>query len=446
MSTQAVEFEKPPAASGRGVAVAAAASIFGWGLDLFDLFLLLYVAPVVGKLFFPAGQPMLSLAGAYISFSVALLVRPIGSAIFGSYADRNGRRKAMLVAVIGVGISTAVFGLLPTVAQIGWAASVIFLLFRLVQGIFVGGVIASTHTIGTEAVPERWRGLMSGAVGGGGSSIGGFLASSVFFIVSTIAPGPAFAEWGWRLMFFSGLLSSVVGIFLSRSLEESPAFQRLQQEKKLRKQQIGIVESPLKTLMSAKYRGVFVLNLLLSFGAGAGYYLTTGYLPSFFAIVNKVPNSTASLMLIAVSFAGITAAMFTGNLSQRIGRRPVFVVMGAVRIFAYPALFLAMARTDSFVLLALAGATLSFITNASYGPLQIFLNERFPTALRASGTGLSWNIGFAIGGTLPALVPLVSGSAAGLPTALAIFSCVVSVIFFGAALVVPETRGNLDRY
>ena len=120
MSTQAIEDDAAPAASGRGTAVAAAASIFGWSLDLFDLFLLLYVAPVVGKLFFPAGEPMLSLAGAYISFSVALFVRPVGSAIFGAYADRNGRRKAMLVAIIGVGFSTAVFGLLPTVAQIRW--------------------------------------------------------------------------------------------------------------------------------------------------------------------------------------------------------------------------------------------------------------------------------------------------------------------------------------
>src|SRR5438270_5827521 len=141
--------------SGRQILVAAMASLFGWGLDLFDLFILLYVAPVVGKLFFPADAPMLSLAGAYASFAVTLLVRPLGSAIFGSYADRKGRRKAMMVAVTGVGLATAVFGLLPSVAQIGWAATGLFLAFRLIQGIFVGGVVASSHTIGTESVPER---------------------------------------------------------------------------------------------------------------------------------------------------------------------------------------------------------------------------------------------------------------------------------------------------
>ena len=101
-----------------------------------------------------------------------------------------------MVAVTGVGISTAVFGLLPSVAQIGWAATVLFLVFRLIQGIFVGGVVASSHTIGTESVPERWRGLMSGAVGGGGSAVGGLLASLVFFVVTLIAPGDAVRRLG----------------------------------------------------------------------------------------------------------------------------------------------------------------------------------------------------------------------------------------------------------
>ncbi len=227
MQTAATFASDPPAhakPTGRQTATAAMASLFGWGLDLFDLFILLYVAPVVGALFFPADKPMLSLAGAYASFAVTLLIRPLGSALFGSYADRFGRRRALMVAVTGVGLSTAVFGLLPTVGQIGWLATAIFLVFRLVQGIFVGGVVAASHTIGTESVPERWRGLMSGAVGGGGSAIGGLLASLVFYVVSLMAPGEAFTEWGWRLMFFSGLLTSVIGLILFRNLEESPIF------------------------------------------------------------------------------------------------------------------------------------------------------------------------------------------------------------------------------
>src|SRR5215469_14322260 len=123
------------------------ASLLGWSLDLFDLFILLYVAPVVGKLFFPTSNPTLSLAAVYASFAVTLLMRPVGSAIFGHYADLHGRKGAMLIAIIGVGTSTAAFGALPTVAQAGVFAPVIFLILRLVQGVFVGGVVASTHTI-----------------------------------------------------------------------------------------------------------------------------------------------------------------------------------------------------------------------------------------------------------------------------------------------------------
>jgi len=446
MSIHAAE-EQPPivAVSNRSTAIAAAASIFGWSLDLFDLFILLYVAPVVGKLFFPAAEPMFSLAGAYVSFSVTLLVRPLGSAIFGTYADKHGRRNALLVAVIGVGISTAIFGLLPTVGQIGWGATVLFLFFRVVQGVFVGGVIASSHTIGTEAVPERWRGLMSGSVGGGGASIGAFLASAVFFCVSAIAPGPAFAIWGWRLMFFSGLITSLLGVLLFRSLEESPAFRRLQLEKAEKRRLSGPVPSPLKTLLSPKYRTIFVINVLMSLGAGGGYYLTTGYLPSFYAVVNKIPNSSASVMLVGVSIAGLVGAMLTGHISQFVGRKPIFLITGVLRLIAYPCLFLLMANTSDIVLLAVYGMCLAYITNASYSPLQVFLNERFPTEIRATGTGLSWNIGFAVGGTLPALVPLVAGSASKLPVTLACFSVAVSVIFLIGAILVPETRGNLER-
>src|SRR3984957_18104781 len=155
--------------AGRQMRNAILASVLGWSLDLFDLFILLYVAPVVGALFFPSSVPTLSLAAVYASFAVTLLMRPVGSAVFGHYADLHGRKGAMLIAIVGVGITTAAFGLLPTMAQVGVIAPVIFLVLRLVQGVFVGGVVASTHTIGTESVPMQYRGLMSGLIGGGGA-------------------------------------------------------------------------------------------------------------------------------------------------------------------------------------------------------------------------------------------------------------------------------------
>lgn len=432
------------APSARQTIVASLSSIFGWGLDLFDLFILLYIAPIVGRLFFPASQPMLSLAAAYASFSVTLLVRPLGSALFGSYADRRGRREAMMVAVVGVGVSTAIFGLLPTVAQIGWAAAALFLAFRLIQGIFVGGVVASSHTIGTESVPERWRGLMSGCIGGGGSAMGGLLASLVFYIVTLIAPGPALAAWGWRLMFFSGLLTSIVGIFLFRSLDESPFFRAAEARKAARHESL-VAERPVAQLFKAPYRSRFLVNILLSLGAGAGYYLTSGYLPAFLSVVSRIPRHEASVILICASIAGAAGAISFGALSQAIGRRKVFLLAGILRIVAFPLLYLAMGNAGGTGLLVLYALILCFLANGSYGPLLIFLNERFPTRLRATGTGLSWNIGFAIGGMMPTFVSIAAARHHGdLPAILAIFTVGSSVIFLIGALVVPETRGNLQ--
>lgn len=269
MSTSSLAESTDPKVDEKHMRSAIFASTLGWALDLFDLFILLYVAPVIGQLFFPSTHPMLSLAAVYASFAVTLLMRPIGSAIFGHYADAHGRKGAMMVAMIGVGLSTAAFGLLPTIHQVGFIAPVLFLIMRLVQGIFVGGVVASTHTVGTESVPAHWRGGMSGLVGGGGAGIGALLASIVFLITSWIFPGEAFAQWGWRCMFFAGLLSAVLGIYIFRNLEESPFFKRLQAEKAAKK--ASAPAAPLKALFSPPYRNVLLVNLLLTFGGGAGY-------------------------------------------------------------------------------------------------------------------------------------------------------------------------------
>lgn len=416
---------------------AIAASSLGWALDLFDLFILLYVAPIVGKLFFPSAFPTLSLAAVYASFAVTLLMRPFGSALFGSYADRYGRRGAMIVAVIGVGISTALFGALPTIEQIGLAAPILFLVLRLIQGLFVGGVVASTHTIGTESVPPYWRGAMSGLIGGGGAGIGALLASIVYYITSEVFPGDLYGVWGWRCMFFSGIISSVLGFFIFNSLEESPVWAQLKASRG------EVLKAPVRALFSREYLPILLVNLMMTTGGGAGYYLTSGYLPAFLKVVSKIPNDTASLILIAGSFIAIVASITAGHLSTLWGRRPTLIVLAVIRIVLLPLCYVEMGNTQNIGTLAFWGLLLTFFGNAGYAPLLIFLNERFPTAMRSTGTGLSWNIGFAIGGMMPAFVSLFSAAPADLPNMLAIFVFAISVVFLVGALIIPETRGNL---
>jgi MHS family proline/betaine transporter-like MFS transporter len=420
---------------------ALVASVLGWSLDLFDLFILLYVAPVIGALFFPSTVPTLSLAAVYASFAVTLLMRPFGSAIFGHYADVHGRKNAMFVAIIGVGFSTAAFGLLPTIAQAGAVAPILFLVLRLVQGVFVGGVVASTHTIGTEsATPER-RGAMSGLIGGGGAGLGALLASFIFLITSSVFPGDAFAVWGWRCMFFSGLLSSLLGWFIFNSLEESPFFKEKQRQKAAGV--ASVTETPVKTLFSSSWRNVLLLNLLVTFGGGAGYYITSGYLPSFLKVVNNVPNNVSSLILMGASVVAIVSAIAVGALSDAIGRRKTFLLAGVCMIILLPLCYLGMAAAKDTTMITLYALAIAFLGNAGYAPILIFLNERFPTEIRASGTGLSWNIGFALGGMMPTFVSLAAGTPAQIPTSLATFAVVIFAIYLVGAFLVPETKGNL---
>src|ERR1700727_2301890 len=371
--------------AGRQMRNAILASVLGWSLDLFDLFILLYVAPVVGALFFPSSVPTLSLAAVYASFAVTLLMRPVGSAIFGHYADVHGRKNAMFVAIVGVGFSTAAFGLLPTIAQAGYLAPALFLILRLVQGVFVGGVVASTHTIGTESVSPDRRGAMSGLIGGGGAGIGALLASFVFLV-------EAFAVWGWRCMFFSGLLSPLLGWFIFNNLEESPFFKERQRQKAA-----GTAvktAAPVTALFSSDWRNVLLLNLLITFGGGAGYYLTSGYLPSFLKVVNNVPNNVSSLILMGGSVMALISAILVGALSDAIGRKKTFILAGLCMIVLLPICYLGMAATKDTNMIAFYALAIAFLGNAGYAPVLIFLNERFPTEIRASGTGLSWNIGF----------------------------------------------------
>jgi MFS transporter, MHS family, proline/betaine transporter len=432
--------EVSPPVEARQKRNATVASLLGWSLDLFDLFILLYVAPVIGALFFPSSVPTLSLAAVYASFAVTLLMRPVGSAIFGHYADVHGRKSAMFAALLGVGFSTAAFGVLPTIAQAGFLAPVLFLILRLVQGVFVGGVVASTHTIGTEsAAPER-RGAMSGLIGGGGAGIGALLASFIFLVMSKLFPGEAFAVWGWRCMFFSGLLGSLLGWFIFSNLEESPYFKERQKQKAAGA--AGQAAAPVKTLFSDRWRNVLLLNLLISFGGGAGYYITSGYLPSFLKVVNNVPNDVSSLILMGASVIAIISAVLVGALSDLIGRKRAFILAGVCMLVLLPICYLALAATKDTGMIAFYALAISFLGNAGYAPILIFLNERFPTEIRASGTGLSWNIGFALGGMMPTFVSLAAGSPAHIPMSLSIFAVGIFVIYLIGAFLIPETKGN----
>ena len=322
MSVAAQNGAAAPAVDQRQVMGAVVASCLGWALDLFDLFVLLFVAPVVGRLFFPSEHAMLSLAAVYASFAVTLLMRPLGSALFGSYADRHGRKGAMIIAVVGVGLSTAAFGLLPTVAQVGLLAPILFLLLRLIQGVFVGGVVASTHTIGTESVAPKYRGAVSGLIGGGGAGLGALLASAhVSSRCRRFSPASR-STYGAGAACSSPASSARCSASSSSTASKSRRCGRSSPPKKPPRPRaqiagapVEVVRSPLKTLFSRDYRKILFVNLLLTIGGGSGYYLTSGYLPTFLKVVSHAPNGAAAAILMICSIAVVIASIAAGHLS-----------------------------------------------------------------------------------------------------------------------------------
>lgn len=418
---------RAPAPARRQMLTAGVASVLGFGFDLFDLFILLYVASTVGPLFFPTASPTLTLAATFASFGVSLVMRPFGGAVFGAFADRRGRRPTLIVTVVGVGVATALMGALPTYTAIGVLAPAAFIALRLVQGLLVGGMVAATHTLGTETVSQRWRGLVSGLVSGGGAAIGAVIASLVFIVVSSAFPGERFAVWGWRVMFLSGLVASLLSLLVFRVTEESPAWPG--------------------ELLAAHRRRTLLTSFALVVGAGAQYYLTSGYLPTYLGEINHVPPTSRGELLVWTSLSILPASLTAGHLSERFGRRAVFLVTGVVNLVALPGLVMVMAGfgpKDTGALLG-CGLALTVLANASYAAVPIYLNERFPTRLRATATALVWNGGFAVGGLMTTFVSLASPTLAAIPSRLAIFLAGCVALFLVGSVLSPETRGGLDR-
>lgn len=431
---------RAPTPARRQMLTAGVASVIGFGFDLFDLFILLYVASTVGPLFFPTASPTLTLAATFASFGVSLVMRPFGGAVFGAFADQRGRRPTLIVTVVGVGVATALMGALPTYTAIGVLAPAALIALRLVQGLLVGGMVAATHTLGTETVSQRWRGLVSGLVSGGGAAIGAVIASLVFIAVSVAFPGERFAVWGWRVMFFSGLVASLLSLLVFRVTEESPAWRAARAADRPAPGRPG-------ELLAAHRRRTLLTSFALVVGAGAQYYLTSGYLPTYLGEINHVPPTSRGELLVWTSLSILPASLITGHLSERFGRRAVFLVTGVVNLVALPGLVMVMAGfgpKDTGALLG-CGLALTVLANASYAAVPIYLNERFPTRLRATATALVWNGGFAVGGLMTTFVSLASPTLAATPSRLAIFLAGCVALFLVGSVLSPETRGGLDR-
>ena len=188
-------------------------SWLGWSLDGYDLVLMLLVIPLISKLFFPLADPTFALLATFAAYIVTLIMRPFGGAFFGNFGDKHGRKKTMMITIIGFSAATFATGLLPTWQMVGIFAPILLVSLRFTQGFFAGGEWGSGAVITMETVPKHRRGLLSGFLQSG-FNFGFVLAAIVFYFAINAFPGEEFAEIGWRAMFFTGIIPGLVALFV----------------------------------------------------------------------------------------------------------------------------------------------------------------------------------------------------------------------------------------
>ncbi|OZM75671.1 MFS transporter [Pseudonocardia sp. MH-G8] len=385
-------------------------------------------ALVLNELFFPAFSPVAGVLASFATYAVGFLARPVGGIIFANLGDRIGRKPILVITLVLMGSSTFLIGLLPTYETVGWIAPVLLVLLRLVQGLGAGAEYAGAVVFSIEHAPSR-RGFYGGLISSG-NFLALTLATGVFALFSTL-PREDLTSWGWRIPFLISVVIVVASLYIRMRLTETPEFEQLRQENKTS-------ASPMRGVLRNHRR-----ELVLAIGAGffleGGSYLYQVFILSYVTTELGLPSSVALTGLLIAAVIGIFTMPLFGALSDRIGRRVVYLSGAAFSaLFAFP--FFWMVNTANPVLITIALILgLSIGSAAMFGTLPAFYSEMFSTRFRLSGVVVAREIsGAVIGGPTPFIaVGLLALAGSYWPVAL--FSLITAVIPFICVLLAIET-------
>lgn len=362
-------------------------------LELYDFTLYGFFAIFIDQTFFPSNNPTISLLSSLATFGVGFVMRPIGGLVMGAYADRYGRKGALILTMAMMAIATGVPGLLPGYAQIGIWAPIILVLCRLVQGFSTGGEWGGAVIFMAEYATPGRRGFYTSWMQVG-VALGSLCGSASAWALTASLDPASLNAWGWRIPFIVGFLLLPVGYYLRARVDETPAFERLVSTR-------TVAKAPVRDAFASKKVAMWlVCGTAIIWNAG-GYVLLV-YLPSFASQVLKVD---LKLALAATTIGTVVRAVLTplvGALSDRVGRKPIIQVMNVGFLLAVYPLFLWMKTDPGFasVLFAsiIAGVLMAMVAGA--GP--VMLTEMFPTRLRSTPIGIGYNVSAAIfGGFAP---------------------------------------------
>lgn len=306
------------------------AACFGTFLEWYDFLTFATLATYFSVLFFPPGNPTAALLLSLAAFGVGMVVRPLGSALFGSLADKYGRRPVFLVTISLMGVTTFLVGLLPTYAQIGMLAPLLLLLLRLLQGFAVGGEIGGVAVYLTEHAPQGKRGFYTSVLQLMGPL--GILASTVqIVLLQSLLDAPDFTAWGWRVPFLFSVVLLFISIRTRMSIEESPVFRELQERGRVSRAPLRECFKDRQTL-----RGMALLFFCISAGGSLLFFSSQVYANVFLKSVVRLDAQLAGTLVMTSTLLLFPLTLLCGWLSDRIGRRPVLLaglLLGAMTIF-----------------------------------------------------------------------------------------------------------------
>ncbi|GAB3478962.1 MFS transporter [Nocardiopsis coralliicola] len=419
-----------------------AASLTGSTIEWFDFFLYGTAAGLIfDKLFFPSGDPFVSLMLSYMTFSLTFFVRPLGGVIFSHIGDRIGRKRTLVITLSLMGGATMAIGLLPTYAAAGMLAPVLLILLRLIQGLGIGGEWGGALLLAYEYAPKNRRGLFGSVPQMGVTA--GMLLASLALAGMTLLPDEAFNAWGWRVPFIASVVLVAVGLWIRSGIDETPAFQKARDEGE-------IAQVPVLETLRHHWRAVLVAT-----GAKvvetAPFYIFGTFVVSYATGTLDFDNTTT---LNAVTIGAIVATVcipIAGRASDTYGRRPVYLV-GTVLLALFAAPYFLLLDTGSTAMLILATVVgLGIFWAPVTATLGTLSSEIFPARIRYTGVTLGYQIGAAAaGGTAPLIATWLLSEFGGswLPIAVYIVATagisLAAVLLAGSASRVSQEQLDAD--